>query len=86
MDEATSNMDAETDAGVQAVLSQELGTSNTHTLITVAHRLQTIADYDRVVVMGSGEVLEEGAPEVLIKKKGHYYDMVMHSGEIDSKE
>lgn len=55
LDEATASMDYETDAGIQSVLREELKGS---TLITIAHRLRTIIDYDRVIVMGGGEILE----------------------------
>ena len=59
LDEATASMDYDTDRGIQAVLRQEL---NNHeggrTLVTIAHRLRTIIDYDGVVVMSAGRVLE----------------------------
>lgn len=59
LDEATASMDYETDKGIQAVLRDELfQTGRERTLVTIAHRLRTIADYDRVVVMGAGRVLE----------------------------
>lgn len=59
LDEATASMDYETDKGIQAVLRQEIFAMGTErTLVTIAHRLRTIADYDRVVVMGGGRVLE----------------------------
>lgn len=85
LDEATSSMDRNTDAGVQRALRDELGSSsgNTRSVITVAHRLQTILDYDKIVVMGSGEILEMGSPKRLLQSKGAFYDMVLHSGEKD---
>lgn len=71
LDEATASMDYETDHGIQAVLRREMsfgggsagasdgaGGGGGRTLVTIAHRLRTIADYDRVVVMGGGRVLE----------------------------
>jgi ABC-type multidrug transport system fused ATPase/permease subunit len=63
LDEATASMDYETDHGIQAVLRREIFGSGGagdggRTLVTIAHRLRTIADYDRVVVMGGGRVLE----------------------------
>ncbi|OAQ99803.1 hypothetical protein LLEC1_00714 [Akanthomyces lecanii] len=83
LDEATSSMDARTDAGVQEALRTELSRADGEgrTLITVAHRLQTIMDYDRVVVMGSGRIVEVGSPKELLATKGAFFDMVMHSGE-----
>lgn len=83
LDEATSSMDSETDAGIQDVLRGELECieNQGHCLITIAHRLRTIADYDKVVVMGAGRVLEVGSPSVLWERKGAFHDMVMHGGE-----
>ncbi|EJP62389.1 ABC transporter [Beauveria bassiana ARSEF 2860] len=83
LDEATWSMDAGTDAGVQQALRQELlrAGGEKRALVTVAHRLQTIMDYDRVVVMGSGTILEVGSPKHLLAKKGVFYDMVKHSEE-----
>lgn len=59
LDEATASMDYETDQGIQEVLRKELGEhGGDRTLVTIAHRLKTIIDYDRVVVMSAGSVLE----------------------------
>lgn len=81
LDEATSHMDADSDMGIQKVLRAELDATNSQgrCLITIAHRLSTIADYDKIVVMGSGRVLEVGSPQVLMARTGAFYDMVMHS-------
>lgn len=78
LDEATSSMDSETDAGIQKALRKAAAEDTGHCLVTIAHRLKSIADYDKVVVMGSGEVLEVGSPRELMKRKGSYYDLVMH--------
>lgn len=59
LDEATASMDYETDRGIQAVLRQELNEQGGgRTLVTIAHRLRTIIDYDGVVVMSAGRVVE----------------------------
>lgn len=59
LDEATASMDYETDQGIQEVLRKELREhGGDRTLVTIAHRLKTIIDYDRVVVMSAGSVLE----------------------------
>ncbi|KAK1755818.1 multidrug resistance-associated protein [Echria macrotheca] len=84
LDEATASMDYETDRGVQSVLRSELKSdsqSSTRTLVTIAHRLQTIIDYDKVVVLGGGRVLEFGSPRELYSRKKDFWDMVKHSGE-----
>lgn len=87
LDEATASMDYETDRGIQAVLRREMFAAGSgRTLITIAHRLRTIADYDRVIVMGGGRVLEMGSPKELFSAKGDFYDMVQHSGEVQELE
>jgi ABC-type multidrug transport system fused ATPase/permease subunit len=86
LDEATASMDYETDSGVQAVLREELRDSTkdrfkARTLVTIAHRLRTIIDYDQVVVMGGGRVLETGTPRELYARGGQFTELVRHSGE-----
>jgi ABC-type multidrug transport system fused ATPase/permease subunit len=86
LDEATASMDYETDRGIQQVLRDELeteGAGGGRTLVTIAHRLRTIIDYDTVVVMSAGRVLECGSPRDLYNAKGQFYDMVYHSGEME---
>lgn len=59
LDEATASMDYETDRGIQQVLRDELQRDGGDgTLVTIAHRLRTIIDYDSVVVMSAGRVVE----------------------------
>ncbi|KAF4955936.1 hypothetical protein FSARC_11702 [Fusarium sarcochroum] len=84
LDEATASMDYETDRGIQSVLRRELeAAGGDRTLVTIAHRLRTIIDYDTVVVMSAGRVLEYGSPRDLYNSRGQFYDMVYHSGEMD---
>ncbi|KAG5647498.1 hypothetical protein DXG03_009435 [Asterophora parasitica] len=54
-DEATSSVDVETDAKLQRTIKKEFASS---TLLCIAHRLNTIAYYDRVLVMDAGEIAE----------------------------
>ncbi|KAI8633413.1 ABC transporter [Xylariaceae sp. FL1651] len=87
LDEATASMDYETDQGIQEVLRKELNEQGRdRTLVTIAHRLKTIIDYDRVVVMSAGSVLEVGSPKELYEAKGQFYDMMRHSGEFEHLE
>ncbi|KAH8649101.1 P-loop containing nucleoside triphosphate hydrolase protein [Xylariales sp. PMI_506] len=102
LDEATASMDYETDQGIQTILRDELfkdrhdnetESSNVtlqgeegRTLITIAHRLRTIADYDKVVVLSAGRVVEVGSPLELYRSQGIFYEMVRHSGEGDELE
>ncbi|KAB8215049.1 P-loop containing nucleoside triphosphate hydrolase protein [Aspergillus novoparasiticus] len=79
LDEATSAVDNRTDLWIQ-------DTIRTHfkgTLIVVAHRLRTIASFDKVVVMKDGNVAEVGIPAELLKAKGLFYDLVQNSDDRD---
>jgi ABC-type multidrug transport system fused ATPase/permease subunit len=79
MDEATASIDYATDTKIQETI-REL----TSTIITIAHRLQTIVDYDKVLVLDKGEVVEYGHPhELLSKEKGMFRRMCESSGELD---
>lgn len=64
LDEATSALDPELDRTIQRVLRQEFSGA---TLITIAHRLATIQDYDRVAVLDQGKVVEFGDPRMLLR-------------------
>ncbi|KAF9438945.1 hypothetical protein BGZ76_002608 [Entomortierella beljakovae] len=82
MDEATASVDFGTDEKIQATIRNELGDS---TLITVAHRLRTIMDYDRVLVLEQGRVVEFDSPLNLITTpSSRFRDMVEKSGECDA--
>ncbi|KAJ7062906.1 hypothetical protein C8F01DRAFT_986153 [Mycena amicta] len=78
MDEATSSVDFETDAKIQQTIREEFAGS---LLITVAHRLKTIIDYDRVMVLDQGKVVEFDTPLSLIQTEGSVFrGMCMKSG------
>ena len=64
MDEATSNIDINTEIAIQKALNILLENS---TVITVAHRIKTIINYDKVLVLDDGEVKEFDSPSILIK-------------------
>jgi ABC-type multidrug transport system fused ATPase/permease subunit len=81
MDEATASIDYATDAKIQDTLRELKGS----TIITIAHRLQTIVDYDKVLVLDKGEVAEFGAPWDLIAKDGGMFrGMCEMSGDFDT--
>ncbi len=78
MDEATSSVDLATDTLIQRSIRH--GFQNC-TLLVVAHRLSTVADFDKILVLGEGRVVEFGEPRALMEKKGAFWEMVRRSGE-----
>jgi len=77
LDEATSNVDMQTDHFIQSCIKTKFAET---TVITIAHRLNTIADYDKVIVMDRGRIVEMGAPYDLLVKGGLFSEMVEHTG------
>ncbi|CCX12168.1 Similar to ABC transporter C family member 12; acc. no. Q54U44 [Pyronema omphalodes CBS 100304] len=76
-DEATSSVDVETDRLIQKSMKEGF---RGRTLVCIAHRLRTVMDYDLVVVMEQGQVLEMGEPGELWRRKGAWYGMCERSG------
>lgn len=70
LDEATASMDAESETLVQKALSTLL---KGKTVLVIAHRMRTIANADKVVVLEHGHVAEEGTPQELMERKGLFY-------------
>lgn len=56
------------------------------TVITIAHRINTILDSDRVVVLDQGRVAEFDTPTTLIRQRGLFYKLVKEAGLLDSIE
>lgn len=82
MDEATASVDFETDTKIQTTIRQEFTNS---TLLCIAHRLRTIIDYDRVLVLDQGRVVEYDTPYNLIQGSGEgvFKSMCEQSGEME---
>jgi len=72
LDEATAHLDSENEALVQAALKEVL---KNRTSIVIAHRLSTIVNADQILVIDSGSIVERGAHEELVNKKGLYFDL-----------
>ncbi|PQE13970.1 hypothetical protein CJF30_00006789 [Rutstroemia sp. NJR-2017a BBW] len=72
LDEATSSVDPDTDKLMQKVIREEFAGC---TIIAVAHRLNTILDFDRVVLLGKGEVVEIGKPDELLQRNGAFREL-----------
>ncbi|KAG0348952.1 hypothetical protein BG004_003435 [Podila humilis] len=82
MDEATASVDFETDLKIQGTIRQEMSDS---TIITIAHRIRTIADFDRVLVMNAGEVAEFDKPLTLMRQQDSLFrSMCERSSEFDA--
>ncbi|KAK0465231.1 uncharacterized protein EV420DRAFT_1637381 [Desarmillaria tabescens] len=79
LDEATSAIDYKTDTVIQSSLRNEL--KGDVTLITVAHRLQTIMDADRILVLDAGNIVEYDSPSALLKENGRLRAMVNESND-----
>ncbi len=72
LDEATSNIDTQTEIIVQKGIEKLL---SNRTSFVIAHRLSTIRDCDRIIVVENGQIKESGSHDELIKLKGVYYDL-----------
>ncbi|KAI4234863.1 MAG: hypothetical protein LQ349_003534 [Xanthoria aureola] len=83
MDEATSSVDKASDTAIQQAIRKVLGES---TLLIIAHRLSTFADFDRILVMDEGKCVEFGEPKDLMRGKGAYWRLVQQSGETEEVE
>ena len=78
LDEATSSLDSASEAHVQAALAE---VARGRTTLIIAHRLSTVRDADRIVVLDGGEIVEEGPHEELMALGGLYRDLVLHQLE-----
>lgn len=72
LDEATANIDTETETLIQASLAK---IKNIGTMLIVAHRLSTIQHSDQIIVLNNGEIVEKGTHQELLKHKGLYYKL-----------
>ena len=76
MDEATANVDFKTDNLIQEVIRHKFKDS---TVLTIAHRLNTIMDYDKVLILDGGRMVEFDKPEILIQNGGIFAELVKNS-------
>ncbi len=73
LDEATSALDTESERAIQAALDELM---QGRTVIAIAHRLSTLASFDRIVVMGHGRIIDDGPPGVLATRPGPYRNLL----------
>jgi ATP-binding cassette subfamily B protein len=78
LDEATSALDSEAEESIREALESLMAG---RTVITIAHRLSTLRNFDRILVLQGGKLIEDGAPETLMRNQGTYHDLI--SRELD---
>ncbi|KAK9296489.1 hypothetical protein QLX08_009536 [Tetragonisca angustula] len=78
LDEATANVDPQTDELIQKTIRTKFAKC---TVLTIAHRLNTVMDSDRVLVMDAGNAVEFDAPYVLIERNGYFKSMINETGQ-----
>ena len=84
LDEATSAVDNEADICLQASIRANFGVGGSSVLV-IAHRIRTVVDFDSIVVMDRGRVVEFGAPaELYQREEGHFRRLVNESNDTDA--
>ena len=79
LDEASANVDSSTDELLQTAVANSFADA---TIIAVAHRLDTLIDYDKIVVLDNGSLVEYDSPKVLLEREGGAFaSMVDETGE-----
>jgi ATP-binding cassette subfamily B protein len=73
LDEATSALDGDSEEAVRQALDRLMAS---RTVIAIAHRLSSLRSFDRIVVMQAGSVCEDGSPQVLVRRKGAYCNLL----------
>jgi len=72
LDEATANIDTETEVLIQDSLEKMM---NIGTMLIVAHRLSTIRNANKIILLSHGKIVEEGTHTELLAQKGKYYSL-----------
>ncbi len=73
LDEATASLDGESEEAIREALSRLM---RGRTVIAIAHRLATLRNFDRVVVLQGGRIIEDGPPDILVQGRGPYRELV----------
>lgn len=76
LDEATANLDSQTELLIQNALHV---VSEGRTTLVIAHRLSTVQHADRIIVIQSGRIAEQGTHEQLLAQSGYYAELIRHS-------
>lgn len=80
LDEATANVDTMTDELIQKTIRKVFKDC---TVLTIAHRINTILDYDRIIVMHNGKLVENDTPNNLMQVPGGYFKQLVHESGIN---
>jgi ATP-binding cassette, subfamily B, bacterial len=73
LDEATSALDSESEETIREALGRLM---RGRTVVAIAHRLSTVRKFDRIVVLRLGKVIEDGPPDLLVRREGLYRQLV----------
>jgi ABC-type multidrug transport system fused ATPase/permease subunit len=79
LDEATSAVDMDTDALIQKSIRESFSNC---TMLVIAHRLSTVTDFNKILVMDDGQAIEYDTPRKLFASRGAFYSMLQESGEL----
>jgi ATP-binding cassette subfamily B protein len=83
LDEATSALDGESEEAIRQALARLM---QGRTVITIAHRLSTVRDLDRIVVLQAGQVVQDGPPDQLMRHEGIYRNLVRREMRLLARE
>ena len=82
LDEATSSLDSESEATIREALDRLM---RGRTVIAIAHRLATVRDFDRIIVLRAGQIVQDGPPDQLMRREGIYRWLVQQEiGRLNS--
>ena len=73
LDEATASLDSESEEAIREALGRLM---RGRTVIAIAHRLSTLRNFDRVIMLQAGQIIEDGPPDHLMRREGPYRDLV----------